>query len=76
MAEPVTYFILQTLWSNALGRDLHIGEHATLDDLSPEQIDKLSAGNVILLDVAKAPSGPTADSAPAVRKPAATKGKI
>jgi hypothetical protein len=47
MSDTPKHFILQTLWSQSAGRNLNPGENATLEDLSAEQIEKLTAGNVI-----------------------------
>lgn len=49
MADQTKYFIVQRLWSNDRRRNLEPGETVPLDDLTDEQIAKLTAGNVIML---------------------------
>lgn len=72
-SQSPKYFVLQTLWSAAQGQHLYPGTLSNLEDLTPEQIEKLTAGNVIMPNT---PAGTTADNrhvpaAPAQAEPAA-----
>lgn len=65
------YFVLQTLWHDGEKRHVAPGEIVTLDHLAPEQIEKLTAGNVITPDMAassRSIAGSAAPDAPAAAK--------